>query len=244
MIKVNQLFKTLDTDKEVLTGVDFEIDQGEFIVLIGASGSGKTTLFRCLMLLEEWDKRKFNYDGLDMLSSKRRGKRKIRKEWSYIEEKPTFNENKTALKNVMAGQSKQPLWRTFTGIVSQDEHVRVMDYLEDVGLIDKAKLKIGQLSGGERQRVAIARALSQGTKVVVADEPISGLDPDSANRVMLDLQTLCRTQNVTVICSLHKIEIAEKFASRLWGIANGKIVVDTKNRRLTQQEKQLIFDND
>jgi phosphonate transport system ATP-binding protein len=107
--------------------------------------------------------------------------------------------------------------------------------------MEKSLQKSNLLSGGEMQRVAMAKALVQGAELIVADEPISGLDPENAKMVMMDLQQLCEKTNVTVICSLHSVDLAEKYATRIWGISEGKLVVDVKGRRLTQAEKDSIF---
>jgi phosphonate transport system ATP-binding protein len=116
-----------------------------------------------------------------------------------------------------------------------------MDFLEKVGLLDKAHEKVGKLSGGEQQRVAIARALVQGAKVIMADEPIKGLDPKSADRVMEDFKSLCKRQELVAICSMQNLDLAERFATRIWGLSKGRIVLDIPARRLTQYEKNLIF---
>ena len=116
-----------------------------------------------------------------------------------------------------------------------------MSALERVGLKHKAYERADQLSGGEQQRVAIARALVQEAKLIFADEPVSSLDPESAKRVMLDLQAICKSENITVLCSLHQVELAEKYASRILGLAKGKIVLDTLGGPLSDENKKSIY---
>jgi phosphonate transport system ATP-binding protein len=165
------------------------------------------------------------------------GKRKIRREWAYLEQNAELNPNRTALKNVLIGQSAQtPLWRMVTGMVRSDDYMGAMDELDALGLLDKAKMKTSQLSGGERQRVAIARALTHGAKVILADEPVTGLDPKSAESVLETLRKLCKETGLTVVTVLP-IELAERFASRLWVLEDGRIKHDIKGRRLTFQER-------
>ncbi|MDB5051987.1 MAG: phosphonate transporter ATP-binding protein [Bacilli bacterium] len=241
LITVRNLVKKIEK-KEVLSGVQFDIGLGEFIVLLGASGSGKTTLLRCITLQDKWDAGHFFFEGRDIMELNALQKRKYRKKWAYIEEKPTLIGDKTALKNVLKGRFYETAWwRKLTGKVKMDEHIMGMDFLEKVGLLDKAHHKANTLSGGEVQRVAIAKALVQGAQIIVADEPISGLDPENAKKVMMDLQNLCQKTNVTVICCLHQVELAEKYATRLWGLSEGKLVFDIKGRRLTQSEKDRVF---
>lgn len=165
------------------------------------------------------------------------GKRKISREWAYLEQNAELNPNRTALKNVLIGQAAQtPLWRMVTGMVRSDDYMGAMDQLELLGLLDKAKLKAGQLSGGERQRVAIARALVHGAKVILADEPVTGLDPKSAENVLETLRGLCKETGLIVLTVLP-IELAERFATRLWVLEDGRIKHDVKGRRLTSQER-------
>ncbi|MNJ57259.1 Macrolide export ATP-binding/permease protein MacB [compost metagenome] len=114
-----------------------------------------------------------------------------------------------------------------------------MDELEKFGLLDKAHLKAGKLSGGERQRVAICRALVHGAGFIAADEPVLGLDPHSADKVMGTLKSLCTEQNKIVVAALP-IELAERFCTRIWGIFEGQLKLDVKGRRLTKEEKRLI----
>ncbi|MEX2462319.1 MAG: ATP-binding cassette domain-containing protein [Paenibacillaceae bacterium] len=242
LITVRNLVKKIDKHIEILSGIQFDVGRGEFIVVIGGSGSGKTTLLRCITLQEKWDAGHFFYEGIDITALNAWQKLKYKKKWAYVEEKPTLNPNKSALKNVLSGRFYEtPWWRKLTGKVALDEHIMAMDYLEKVGLMDLSLQKTNLLSGGETQRVAIAKALVQGAELIVADEPISGLDPENAKKVMMDLKQLCEKTNVTIICSLHGVELAEKYATRIWGINGGKLVVDVKGRRLTQVEKNSIY---
>lgn len=150
MITVEHLAKAVGEDKTpVLQDIGFQLEPGEFVALLGASGSGKSTLLRCLALHEKWDRGNFRVDGQDIMKSPFAGKRKIRREWAYLEQNAELNPNRTALKNVLIGQSSQtPLWRMATGMVRSDDYMGAMDQLDLLGLLDKAKLKSGQLSGG------------------------------------------------------------------------------------------------
>ncbi|RKN84204.1 phosphonate ABC transporter ATP-binding protein [Paenibacillus ginsengarvi] len=243
MIIVRNLTKTWVDGQTVLSKVSFQVDKGEFVVLIGASGSGKSTLLDCMALQQPWTEGQLIIDGSE-LSYKKWGDRfKLRREWAFLEEKPALHPKKNALKNVFSGRFFQlPLWRKLTGTISTSEHILAMDYLERVGLLDKAKmLPAEKLSGGEQQRVAIAKALASGAKVILADEPTKGLDPESAAKVLQDLRTLCKEHDMIVIAATQSLEIAERHASRIWGLAEGKLLLDIPARRLTQSEKNKLF---
>ncbi|KJD43208.1 phosphonate ABC transporter ATP-binding protein [Paenibacillus terrae] len=241
MIRIQKLTKQVGPERTpLLSGINAEIHPGELIAVVGPSGSGKTTLLRCLALQEPWEEGSLMVDGHDVLKSGWTGKMKIKREWAYLEQNPHLNMNRTALKNVLIGRSGQtPLWRMVTGMVRSDDYMGAMDVLEDLGLLDKAHDKCDKLSGGERQRVATARALVHGAKVILADEPVNGLDPTSAAHVMDTFRKLCSDERVTVITVLP-LEMAERFASRIWGLNGGELVFDIQGRRLTQAEKNKL----
>lgn len=241
MIRVENLNKFVGADRiPVLRDIRFDMQQGEMIAVVGASGSGKSMLLKCLAIMEKWDSGKFTVDGVDILGQGWSGKTKIKREWAYLEQNPQLYPRRTALKNVLIGRAGQtPWWRMLTGMVRSDDYMGAMDVLEGLGLLDKAHQTAEKLSGGERQRVATARALAHGAKVILADEPVVGLDPHTADSVLETLRKLCEQERATVITVLP-IELAEKHATRIWGLAEGRIVFDIRGRRLTQQEKNLI----
>lgn len=241
MIRIQHLTKSVGVDRiPILKGVSLDIQKGELIAVVGASGSGKSMLLRCLALKEKWDGGTFVIDGQDVLKEPLGGKRKIRREWAYLEQNPQLYPNRTGLKNVLIGQASQtPLWRMVTGMVRSDNYMGAMDVIEQMGLLDKARMKAGTLSGGEKQRIAIARALVHGAKVILADEPVVGLDPKSAESVMETLKNLCEEERITVIAVLPQ-ELAEKFATRIVGLSGGEVAFDIRGRRLTMREKNMI----
>jgi len=242
MITVRNLTKKVGDGEELLSKLSFQADDGDFIAIVGGSGSGKTTLLRCLSLQEKWDQGQYIYDNKDITALNVFDKLQIKRNWAFLTETPDVNPNQTALKNVLSNRFGQMNWfRKVTRTVSMDEHVLAMDYLEKVGLLDKAEEKLEKLSGGEKQRVAIAKALVKGAKVIYADEPVKGLQPEAANRVMEDFRSICKKQQVTVLCAISNLDLAERYASRIWGLSGGKIVVDIPARRLTMREKDLIF---
>lgn len=242
MITVRNLTKTLTDGQTVLSKISFQVERGDFVVLLGASGSGKSTLLDCLALQKPWTAGQLIVDGKELSNTKWADKFQLRKSWAYMEERPALHPRKTALKNVFSGLDRLPLWRRLTGTASTVDHIRAMDYLERVGLIDKAKkLPAEKLSGGEQQRVVIAKALAQGAQVILADEPTKGLDPESATKVLHDLRELCKEQQMIVIAATQSLEMAERGATRIWGLAEGKLMLDIPARKLTQSEKQKLF---
>jgi len=243
VITVRNLKKLVgETKSTLLSNVNMHIEQGEMVAIIGGGGSGKTTLLKCMSGRMGWNRGDITYHGESLSSFSLWKKYKYRKECAYLAEQPLLNPNKTAAKNVLSGRFRSSgLWKVASGLISKNEHFTAYDYLDKVGLLDRANIKTEKLSGGEKQRVAIGRALAWGAKVIYADDPVTGLDPHSAARVMEDFRKLCAEDGLTVICCLNNIELAESHCSRIMGLAGGEIVVDVTKRRLTEREKQSIL---
>lgn len=226
----------------VLKGLSFQADPGEFIAVVGASGSGKTTLLRCLTLQESWDKGEYIYEGHNVLEGSPLARLKVRRNWVFLKEDPGLNPKKTAVQSVLEARWRHmPLWRKVVRKSSLDEHVYSNEFLEKVGLLDKGGEKVEKLSGGEKQRVALARALIQEAKMIAADDPVKGLDPQSVNRVMEDFRNVAKRENVLLVCAMQQLDLAERYATRIIGLSEGRIVLDIPARKLTAREKDFIL---
>jgi phosphonate transport system ATP-binding protein len=242
MLEIRNLRKELpDGGGILLQGINMEFQRGELVVILGASGSGKTTLLKCIGLRDKWTEGKLYFHSQDIFEMGWQGKRRIHQNIALIEEQPNLNLGATAHKNVLAGsRKKRPLLRFITGTVSNVEYSDAMEILHTVGLSRKVHVPAGKLSGGEKQRVAIARALAQGAEVIVADEPISGVDPHTAQDILADIKKLCENERLIFICTLNNVEWAEQYASRIIGLADHRVAFDIKGRRLTTQEKLQV----
>jgi phosphonate transport system ATP-binding protein len=238
MITIRGLTLKLPEGKTILNGIDAQLLPGRFIAVVGASGSGKSALLRCLALRDRWTSGEYLVDGEDIRKAGMLAKIKFRRKIAFLEQRPILYERKSALKNVLIGNAEQtPLWRRLTGMVRNDDYMGGMDMLEQVGLLEHAHRQAEKLSGGERQRVAIARSLVHGARMLFADEPVSGLDPHSAEAMMATMKKLCTDHRTTIVSALHRIELAEKFADEIWGLQEGRLVLQVNGRRLTAAEK-------
>ena len=240
MIVISGLTRKIPDGKTILNQIDVRLEPDTFIAVVGASGSGKSALLKALALREVWTSGEYKVDGKDIMQSwfSRVG---FRKHVAYIEQKPLLLEKKTALKNVLTGVSADtPMWRRVTGAVRSDDHMAGLEMLEAVGLLELANQQVEKMSGGERQRVAIARSLLHGAKLVLTDEPVSGLDPHSSEEMMRTLKKLCAERGATIVAALHRLELAEKFADEIWGMQDGRVVLDVRGRRLTGAERIRI----
>ncbi|CAM3868119.1 ATP-binding cassette domain-containing protein [Cohnella lubricantis] len=242
MITISGLTRKLPQGKSVLQDIHGQLAPGTFTAVVGTSGSGKSTLLRCLALKEPWAQGEYRFDGKDLIKGGPLVRLKVRRKIAYLEQKPILHEKKTALKNVLIGAIGQVSWlRRMTGMVRNDDYMDAMDTLEAVGLLDSAKKQpVEKMSGGERQRVAVARAIAHGAELLVADEPVSGLDPHSAEEIMAMLKKLCQERGTTVVVALHRLELAEKFADQIWGLDDGRLILDVRGRRLTLAEKMRL----
>ena len=230
-IHVERLNKTF-ARKPALVDLALSIQPGEMVALIGASGSGKSTLLRHLAGLACCDRSnggRVEVLGREVQSSGRlNGKvRHLRSDIGYIFQQFNLVNRLSVLDNVLIGcLGRMPGWRGNFGLFNAAEKQRAMESLDRVGLADLAAQRASTLSGGQQQRVAIARALTQRAEVILADEPIASLDPESARKVMEILADINRTDRKTVVVTLHQVDYAVRYCPRAVALKGGRIHYD------------------
>ena len=217
LLQVNDLHKHY---KKVyaLKGVDLNVRRGETVVIMGPSGCGKSTLIRCINRLVEPDAGEIIFNGQELTGLGPEGMRAIRPHIGFVFQHFNLIKRLSALDNVGMGLRLQ-------GKQQEEVEDRSLRALEQVGLKKKAHHFPHELSGGEQQRVGIARALAQSPRVILADEPVASLDPRSADRVMDILREINRQDGITVVVSLHNIELANRYAERVVGLRDGSLVL-------------------
>jgi len=215
VIKVCNLKKSFG-DNQVLKGIDYEIKQGEKIVVIGPSGSGKSTFLRCLNLLETPTDGDVYFDG-ECITDKKCNINKVRQHMGMVFQHFNLFNNKTILENIT-------LAPTHLKIMSKDEaNKKAVDLLKRVGLEDKANAYPSQLSGGQKQRAAIVRSLAMNPKVMLFDEPTSALDPEMVGEVLQVMKNLA-DEGMTMVVVTHEMGFAREVADRVIFMADGVIV--------------------
>jgi len=240
-------FKLIDVhktfgDTNALNDVSFEVKAGEFVTLLGPSGAGKTTLFRCLTGLEQADNGETWVLGERIDHASRKQLRKLRQSIGLIFQQHNLIGRLSALDNVlMARLSQTPWWRVALNKFSHGDKQLALSSLDQVGLLDKAYIRSDALSGGQQQRVAIARVLTQHSRVLLADEPVASLDPESARLVLEDLKRIAREHNIAVLCSLHQVGLAKKYADRIIGMRAGQVVFDGNSQDFCLQTEQNLY---
>ncbi|MDR1241367.1 MAG: phosphonate ABC transporter ATP-binding protein [Deltaproteobacteria bacterium] len=237
MIKVQNLTRSFAAHK-ALDNVTLTVNRGEMVALIGASGSGKSTLLRHISGIMAGDKKSGSIEVMGRIVQQdgrvRRDVRKTRAGVGMVFQQFNLVGRLQVLTNVMLGAlGRVPLWRTSLSLFPQNVRSLALESLARVGIAEKAFQRASTLSGGQQQRVAIARVLTQKAQVLLADEPIASLDPESSRRVMDILAELNRDDGMTVLVSLHQVDYALRYCPRAIALKDGRTVYDGPSCALT-----------
>jgi phosphonate transport system ATP-binding protein len=232
--RLDHVTKTFaDGSVTALDDVSFDVPTGQLLVLIGLSGSGKSTLLRHLNGLHRPDSGAIEVLDTDVVAASRRELRALRRQVGFVFQQFNLVGRVSCLENVLSGALGRIAWPRF-GVLSYSKALRreALGHLERVGLGDRAFQRADTLSGGQQQRVAIARTLMQSPSLLLADEPVASLDPESSAQVMEVLARICVEDELTVVCSLHQVELALGWAHRIVGLRDGAKVLDQDARHL------------
>lgn len=242
-VRVRHLSKRFK-GQPALQDVSLQVDIGEMVALVGASGSGKSTLLRNLNALQQSDHGTVEIFGSPLqidgrLHSKARH---LRSQIGFIFQQFNLVNRLTVLENVLVGNLSQvSLVRSLARSFSKQEKLRALAALERVGILNQAYKRASTLSGGQQQRVAIARCLMQGAKIILADEPIASLDPESARKVMELLTHLNQEQGITIITSLHQVQVVRRYFERAIALRDGTVQFDGHINDLNNQQLNHIY---
>ena len=226
MISADRIWVTYPNGVKALSEMSATFRRGEFVVLLGTSGAGKSTLLRCLNGLVRPSGGDVRVEDRGSIFASARKLRDHRRRTGMVFQQHHLIGRLTVIENVLMGRLScyAPI-RTMVPLPRSDR-LKALEALSRLGLADRALHRADQLSGGQQQRVGIARAMAQEPEIVLADEPVASLDPETSLRVLTDLHRICREDGITAIVSLHQVDLARKFADRIIGLANGTIVFD------------------
>ena len=225
MLEIQHLHKVYPNGTHGLTDVSFTVNDGEFLVVIGLSGSGKSTLLRCINRLIEPTEGKIIWDGVDITAARSGEMLRIRRRIGMVFQQFNLVKRSSVLANVLAGRlGYANLWLSLLGVWPPADRARAQRALERVGIADKAHARADALSGGQQQRVGIARALMQEPRLILADEPVASLDPVLSHSILQYLEQLNRDEKITVICSLHFLDLVHRYATRVVALKDGRVV--------------------
>lgn len=227
MLKVEHLTKIYDGGVLALEDVSFEVPDGQFLAVIGLSGSGKSTLLRCINRLIEPTDGRITWNGEDVTNASQEDLRRIRRRIGMVFQHFNLVERSKVLTNVLSGRLgyTNPALSLINRFSKEDVQ-RAYAQLDRVGLREKAKNRADELSGGQQQRVGIARAMIQAPDLILADEPVASLDPVLAHSIMQYLETINDEDDVTVLCSLHFLDLVHRYADRAIALNEGKLVFE------------------
>jgi len=227
MLKVQNLTKVYDDGTKALTDVTFTVPDGEFLAVIGLSGSGKSTLLRCINRLIEPTSGEIWWNNIQLSHVTGEELRRARRKIGMIFQHFNLVDRSSVLTNVLSGRLgyTNPIASVFGRFTASDV-ARAHASLKRVGIGDKTQNRADELSGGQRQRVGIARALMQEPELILADEPVASLDPALAHSIMRRLQEINQEDGITILCSLHFLDLVQQYGTRAIALNEGRLVFD------------------
>lgn len=227
---------------DIIKNIHFSLKNGESIAIIGSSGSGKSTLLKTINCSLDINKGSIYFKGKNIRSLNKKQIRLLRRNISYIFQDFNLIDRKLVIENTLLGLlGKKSFFSTLLGIYSKDEYELAFKSLTDVDMENKFNLRADQLSGGQKQRVAIARSLVQGASLIIADEPVSALDPIISEKILKLFQKLNREKNISIIASLHDVHLAQKYFKRIIAIKDGSIIFDDSSDKLNEKLLNTIY---
>lgn len=243
VLEIRNLSKTYNNKVIALKNVSLTLNKGEFAMVLGLSGAGKSTLIRSINGLISVEAGSIKFEGVSV--SNKENVNKIRKDIGIIFQQFNIIKRLTVLENVLCGRlAYSNTIMSSLKLFKKKDINWALDCIERVGLKEKTYVRSDQLSGGQQQRVAIARALAQKPKLILADEPVASLDPYSAVEILELLTEINKKEKITMLMSLHNLELAKEYGQRTLGIKNGMLIFDKQVSGLTEEEIQLIYTMD
>lgn len=240
VICTNVLEVTYKNNLKALKSTSLDITQGSFVVLLGTSGAGKSTLLRSLNGLVKPTAGSVTVAGLGDLADLSTLQRH-RRQTGMIFQQHHLIGRLSVLNNVLLGRmGHHSGWRMFCPW-TRSEKEQALAVIDRVGLLERALARADQLSGGQQQRVGMARALIQQPRLLLADEPIASLDPNTSLRLLQLLHDICKSDGLTAVISLHQVDFARQFADRIIGLKQGTVVFDGPPEALSEQHVKELY---
>jgi phosphonate transport system ATP-binding protein len=241
-LDIRDLTKAYTRHQPVLRGVTATLDSEGITAVIGPSGAGKSTLLRCINRLVEPNSGRILFKGTDLTRLHGRGLREARRRIGMVFQEFNLVERLSVIENLLSGRlGYLPPWRAWLRKFPEPDLRHAFDLLERLGLEEFAAKRADALSGGQRQRVGIGRALMQEPELLLADEPTSSLDPKTSVEIMETMAELARERHIPVIVNMHDVALARRFADRMLGMTDGRIVFDGPPDRLSTEVLATIY---
>jgi phosphonate transport system ATP-binding protein len=242
MLEVKNLTKIYEGGILALNNVSFTVPDGQFLAIIGLSGSGKSTLLRCINRLIEPTEGQILWNGEDLTAATQEEMRRYRRKIGMVFQQFNLVHRSKVLTNVLAGRLgyTNPAFSLFNRFPKADIE-KAFKQLARVGIEDKAANRADELSGGQQQRVGIARALMQDPEMILADEPVASLDPVLAHSIMIHLEEINKQDSVTVLCSLHFLDLVHRYANKAIALNQGRLVFEGVPSQIDDDKFKEIY---
>jgi phosphonate transport system ATP-binding protein len=242
MLRIEHLTKVYDDGTVALSDVSFDVPEGQFLAIIGLSGSGKSTLLRCINRLIDPTEGRILWDNEDITAASQEDMRRIRRRIGMVFQHFNLVYRSKVITNVLAGRLgyTSPALSIVNRFSKADREM-AMAQLERVGLAEKANNRSEELSGGQQQRVGIARAMMQNPDMVLADEPVASLDPVLAHSIMQYLEDINVNDKVTVLCSLHFLDLVQQYGQSVIALNEGRLVFEGSPEEIDDERFRDIY---
>ncbi len=245
MIRIEYLEVQYGRKPPVLSIDTLNIEAGEQVAVIGPSGAGKSTLLRTIKGYVRPTQGKVEVMGVNFMTARRRDRRRVNRRIGLVYQQFHLVRRLTVLQNVLCGRlGLTSRWRSLLGTFSPEDRRVAWSAICEVGLRDQVHQRSDQLSGGEQQRVAVARVLAQQPSIILADEPVSSVDPAWAEDVLELITEVQRHHQATLVMSLHQPNLACRFAKRIIGLRRGRVVIDNDAAKVTEADLKELYRGD
>ncbi|MCS1383672.1 phosphonate ABC transporter ATP-binding protein [Lysinibacillus sphaericus] len=242
ILQLHKIAKSYDHKSMVLNDINLSLQEGEFVSIIGQSGAGKSTLLRCINRMIEPSEGEIIFDQQDITSINKRAMRQQRAKMGMIFQHYNLVSRLTVFENVLHGRfGYKSTMQGILSIYTEEEKRLALSILEKLNMKDQIYKRCDQLSGGQKQRVGIARALVQEPKLLLCDEPIASLDPNSSKVIMDHLKEISQSMGITVLVNLHQVDVAMRYSDRIIGLRKGEKVFDDIPKQLNQLAIRNIY---
>jgi phosphonate transport system ATP-binding protein len=245
MLEIRNLTKIYEDGTVAVNNVSFTVPDGEFLIVIGLSGSGKSTLLRCINRLIDPTEGEIIWNGVDLAKLEGEELRKHRRKIGMIFQHFNLVNRSSVMSNVLAGRlGYTRTWPSLLHRFKKSDREKAWQTLERMGIEDQAHKLARELSGGQQQRVGISRALMQDPELILADEPVASLDPVLAHSILQHLENLNKEDDLTIICSLHYLDLVQRYSTSVIGLKEGKLVYQGTRkdiRNMTDDEFRTIY---
>ena len=242
MITFKNVSKKYAGGRTALSNINLTIEQGQTVSVIGPSGAGKTTFIRCINRLIDCTVGTVEINGESVQEARSVRLKQLRKKIGMIFQNYNLVERLTVLENTLHGcLGSMPVYRSLFGLYSKEEREDALELLADLGLSAHVYQRCADLSGGQKQRTGVARALMQEPDILLCDEPVSSLDPQSAQDILNYIEKSVKKQGLTCIMNLHHVDYAKRYSDRILGLRDGRLVFDGTPKELSQAILSRIF---